>query len=395
MAGEEHRWIAGPDDWSDFARRCADAAWLCIDTESDSMHRYREQVCLIQLSAEGELAVVDPLAFAYPGAVLDPIRDALAAEHQPVYLHGGEYDVVCLRRDFGVELRGVVDSQQGALLLGWEQTGYAALVERTCDVALPKAFTRYDWATRPLDPDALAYALDDVRYLPKVIDAVRAAIADADLVEEFAIANRAVEATEGRDTAFSPANIWRLKGVSKLPEPSLPVLVALHRWRDETARAKDVPAGRLLANDPLLRLAQSAPRSFGQLKRHRLKGWFLRAHGDELLATIKAALRDPPPVPERPPRREHEPEERERDRRLRDWRRSESERRGVTPQAVLPARAVDHLKRHGADDLTSVPQLGDKRIRLYGAKLRELAAVRKKGRGDRGGRGGRRGGGKG
>ena len=45
-------------------------------------------------------------------------------------------------------------------------------------------------------------------------------------------------------------------------------------------------------------------------------------------------------------------------------------------QVVLPARALEHLKRDGAADLDSVPQLGSKRARLYGERLRALCAGR-------------------
>jgi hypothetical protein len=45
-------------------------------------------------------------------------------------------------------------------------------------------------------------------------------------------------------------------------------------------------------------------------------------------------------------------------------------------QVVLPVAALRHLQLHGAGDLESVPQLGEKRIRRYGDKLAELASTR-------------------
>jgi ribonuclease D len=66
---------------------------------------------------------------------------------------------------------------------------------------------------------------------------------------------------------------------------------------------------------------------------------------------------------------------RERGERLKAWRQQEAERRQVPLQVVLPAAALRHLQRHGAEDLESVPQLGAKRIRLYGDKLGELCRL--------------------
>ena len=85
-----------------------------------------------------------------------------------------------------------------------EQTGYGAVVEAICDVKLPKGHSDYNWGTRPLDEDALLYAIDDVRYLPEVIHALQQAVKEADLEEEVAIANQAVEAVQAPSNRLQP-----------------------------------------------------------------------------------------------------------------------------------------------------------------------------------------------
>ncbi|MBA3709079.1 MAG: HRDC domain-containing protein, partial [Planctomycetes bacterium] len=100
--------------------------------------------------------------------------------------------------------------------------------------------------------------------------------------------------------------------------------------------------------------------------------WILSAHGDDLIAAIKAAQSDAGLLPPRPRHREVLPIEEERETRLKDWRRAEAERRTVPLQVVLPAKALEYLKQHGAGDLASVPQLGAKRLRTYGADLVRL-----------------------
>ncbi len=295
----------------------------------------------------------------------------------PVHLHGGEYDVGCLKRDYGIALAGVWDSQQAASLLGWEKTGYGAVVEKLCAVSLDKAFAQYDWATRPLSPGALRYALDDVVYLPRVVEQLRELIHAADLDEELAIANQAVAGT-GWSGGFDPAGFWRIKGVREVPVHGLGVLAAVYAWRDGVARAQNQPPGRLLNNEVLLMLARQAPTNFQLMKKLGLRGWFLAAHGEALIDTIRAAQATPPAIPERPRHREVLPQEEERESRLKDWRRGEAERRTkaegrpVPLQVVLPAKALEHLKQHGAGDLGAVPQLGAKRLARYGERLREL-----------------------
>ena len=63
-------------------------------------------------------------------------------------------------------VRPVFDTQIAAALAGLPaQVGYAELVRRLVGHELPKTHTRTDWSRRPLSPEQIEYALDDVRYL--------------------------------------------------------------------------------------------------------------------------------------------------------------------------------------------------------------------------------------
>ena len=386
-SGQPHRWIDRPDQLPELAEALDRAAWIALDTEANSMFVYRERMCLLQINAEGDLWVIDTLALltseGWAGlkpattppprsTALDPLRATLARTDRTLWIHGGEYDCALLRRDFGLTLGGVWDTQMAGQFLGWEKTNYGALVERVCAVVLAKGHAQYDWATRPLAPDALAYAIDDVVHLPFVGEFMRDAIAAADLVEEHALSCAAVTATT-TEGLFDPAGFWRIKGVREVAEGNLTVLAALYVWRDEIARSEDKPAGRIVNNELLLAVARQAPISFQHLKRTGMKSWLLAAYGEELIELIRMAKEAPDSYPPAARHREVDEAEEKREDRLKDWRRGEAEKRGVPLLVVLPAKSLDHIKRHGAEDLASVPQLGPKRLTRYGQRLRELA----------------------
>ncbi len=384
-----HRWIDRPDQLPEVAAAMAKAPWIAIDTEANSMFVYRERVCLVQLNLAGEIWVIDTLALltieGWPGLVpmpvgsgapprstaLDPLAAGFARTDRTLWIHGGEYDAVLLRRDFGLTLGGLWDTQQAGQFLGFEKTNYGALVERVCQIVLPKGHAQYDWATRPLASDALAYAIDDVVHLPRVGEELRAAIITAELVEEHAIASTAVAATS-TEGVFDPAGFWRIKGVREVPRDHLSVMAHLYLWRDGVGRALDKPPGRVVNNEQLLALARQVPLSFQQLKRLGVKSWVLTDHGESLIAAIRTGTEQPTAHPEPPRHREVDEAEEKREDRLKDWRRGEAEKRQVPLQVVLPAKSLDHLKRHGAGDLGGVPQLGPKRTERYGAKLVDL-----------------------
>jgi len=373
-------WIDRPEQLAEVAAVLDTAPWIALDTESNSMFVYRERMCLLQLNAGGRLFALDTLALTGPpgdgpSTALEALRPALERTDRILYLHGGEYDCAVLRRDFAIRLGGVWDSQQAAQLLGWERTGYGASVETVCGVILDKAYTQYDWGIRPLDPNALIYALDDVVHLPKVGEHLHELIKLADLEEEMSIACHAViDAPWGG--GFDPGGFWRIKGVRELPSHCLGVLAALWTWRDGVARVQDRPPGRILNGEALLAVARSAPTNFQLLKRTGMKGWILSEHGEELVELIKVARTDPPALPPRPKHREVTKEEEDRETRMKDWRRVEAQQRNVPLMVVLPAKALEYLKQHGAGQLEAAPQLGPKRLARYGDKLRDLCAAR-------------------
>ncbi|MBW2275946.1 MAG: HRDC domain-containing protein [Deltaproteobacteria bacterium] len=366
----DYCWVDSQSVLSELAEALAADPLHALDTESNSGFAYRERLCLLQFNVGGSLWMVDLLALPGDRGALAGLRMPLEAAGTRTLLHGGEFDVGCLKRDYDIALGGVWDTQQAASYLGWPRTGYGAVVEEICGVSLDKAFAHYDWGRRPVSPAPLSYAVDDVRYLPRIAEHLEREIDRADLAEELSIANQVVmgAAWSGRNGIEA---IWRAKGVHKLPAESLPRLVALWEWREGVASIEDRPPGRVLNTQLLMALARRAPRRESELRSIGLRGRTLRYAGD-LLGVLRRADERPPRVPEAPRGERSTPGEAQCLKRLREWRRLEAERRGVPQHVVLPPTAMQHLARHGADQLESVPQLGEKRSRLYASRFLEL-----------------------
>ena len=70
---------------------------VAVDTESNSLHAFREQVCLLQFSSLQADYLVDPLVLKDLQA-LGPVFSNPSIEK---IFHAAEYDLICLRRDFG------------------------------------------------------------------------------------------------------------------------------------------------------------------------------------------------------------------------------------------------------------------------------------------------------
>ena len=228
-----------------------------LDTEADSLHSYFEKVCLIQLSVEGAHYLVDPLA----GVALDDLLQALSAK--PLIVHGGDYDLRMLRLFLGFRpRREVFDTVIAAQLLGYEQIGLGALIERFFQITLAKEGQKSDWSRRPLSQKQLNYAVDDTRFLEALAGCLANELEARGRLEWHRDSCRAMVDSTGRDRSREPEDAWRIKGSGRMTQRQLAYLRELWHWRDEHARNADRPAFKVIGNQlifDLIAWAESHP----------------------------------------------------------------------------------------------------------------------------------------
>jgi ribonuclease D len=238
-------------------RRIGTAGRVALDTEADSLHNYFEKVCLIQLSLGGEHYLVDPLC----GLELSEFSAALA--EKPLILHGGDYDLRMMRASMGFRPRcEVFDTMIAAQLLGFEQIGLAALIERYFTITIVKAGQKSDWSRRPLSDNQLRYAVNDTRFLERLAGRMGGELDARGRIDWHRESCQAMVESSGRDSPRDPENAWRIKGAGRLTRRQLAYLRELWRWRDQHARRANLPAFRVLGNQEILELilwAESRP----------------------------------------------------------------------------------------------------------------------------------------
>jgi ribonuclease D len=241
-------------------QRIGAAEGAALDTEADSLHNYFEKVCLIQLSFGGDDYLVDTLCG------LDPTGFSEALAEKPLILHGGDYDLRMMRTAMGFRpRRDVFDTMIAAQLLGIEQIGLAALIERYFNVTIGKEWQKSDWSRRPLSDKQRRYAVNDTRFLARLADRMRGELDERKRVDWHRESCRAMVESTGRDDTHDPANAWRIKGAGRLTRRQLAYLREIWRWRDQYARSVDLPAFRILGNQEILGLVQWAESHPGAL----------------------------------------------------------------------------------------------------------------------------------
>jgi ribonuclease D len=369
-------WVRTTDALDRLARGLEGCRAIGLDTESDSLYHHFEKVCLVQIATDrGEAFLVDPLALRD----LSPLAPAMADPRVVKVLHGADYDVTTLKRDFGFTFASLFDTMIAARLLGRTEVGLAAVARDELGVALTKESQRDDWSRRPLTPRQEAYALADVAHLVALHEGLTAKLAAAGrlgwLTEECEAVSRLDPACRRRD----PDAYLGVKGARRLAPRALAAFRELHAWRERRAAETDTPAFKVLGNEALLRLAERRPRDAGALR--EVPGVLprLRRHAVELLDAIRRAEALPEeelPRPARSPRPLVPDPVQRRIERLRTWRTLKAAELKVDVSVVLPQRLIDRLAQSGPRDaraLGEIEGLRRWRTEAFGAEL--LAAV--------------------
>lgn len=376
-------WVDTPDALARLADRVAAVDRVALDTEANSMHAYREQTCTLQLTIGDHDAIVDALAFDG----LDPLRAAFDRPELEVVLHGGDYDVSVLTRDFGWRFHGIFDTMIAATLLGDERVGLASLVEEHVGVQLDKRYQRADWGRRPLSQDHVLYLQRDTIYLPHLRSIYGARLQEADLVEAMAIEMRRLATRQGKPAVVDPEGWRRAKGARRLDDRGRSILDALWAWREEVAAARNLPPFKVLAPAVLVALAENPPRDPRAADALRaVPRRDEQRHGRAIRAALAAGLerhaRGDAPGPDAKPRLSAEERAAAAERRtrvdaLRAWRKRTAEQQGMTTLAVLPNPAIEWLvdeRPRSLDELAACEDLGALRTARYGKALIDLLA---------------------
>lgn len=277
----------------------ARAPFVAVDTEFVRDRTYYGRLCVVQLATEDELALVDALE----PASLAPLRDLLVDRDVLKVIHAGRQDFQLFHDAWSAVPRPVFDTQLAATVLGHgEQAGFAALVEEVLGIRLAKSETLTDWSQRPLAPEQLAYAADDVVQLVPLYRQLRERLVSAG--REGWLHDEHEALADADAYRLEVGECWRsVKGANRLRPRELAVLRELAAWREERARERDRPRRWVLADDVLVELARRAPPDAAGLGRLRGKAADqVGRHAREILEAIGRGAGSPEAEWPRPPR---------------------------------------------------------------------------------------------
>jgi ribonuclease D len=277
-------------DAAELARRARDAGRFGIDTEFMGEGRYRPELCLVQIAVPGDdpelgdVTLLDPLADdPFDPA---PLADVLADPEIEVVLHAGRQDVALLRRLWGCEIRNVFDTQVAAGFAGMRaQLSYEGLLREIIGVRLRKTASFTRWDRRPLSPEQLDYAREDVLHLLALAAALQERLSEIGRLEwarEECAYLEEISDERDLDTIFG-----RLPRVNSMDPGQRAVARELVEWREGLAERGNRPVSSVLQDATLVEVAKRRPQTSERLSQIRgLHESTLRRRGDEILAAV-------------------------------------------------------------------------------------------------------------
>ena len=347
---------------------------VAVDTESNSLHAFREQVCLLQFSTSKTDYLLDPLVLK-DLSLLAPIFSNPRIEK---VFHAAEYDLICLRRDFGFSFVNLFDTMQAARVLGYPAVGLDRLLGDKFKIKMDKRHQKANWAARPLTKDQIHYARLDTHYLFDLRDALEQELREKQRLE-YALEdfNRACIMEEQKQRLNGES--WeRFSGRKDISLRELTVISQLCKWRDKEAAKLNRPPYKVVMDDVFVALAKNPPEQKVDLSAAGLSEKQIKLWGDQVLSATRLGVKAP--LVERKQLERKNDAVLRRLEKLKAWRKSIGMEMQVESDIILPKpylgllsenppKTLDELRDLMKDTPSRVDRFGAEILMVLGVKL--------------------------
>ncbi len=299
MAMQIHPLITKSEELAALCDRLSQAEFVAVDTEFMRENTYWPELCLVQIADTKEAAAIDPLA---PGLDLQPLWDLLTDNEDVLKVfHAGGQDVEIIFNFTGRTPHPIFDTQIAAMAISQsEQIGYSNLVESWLGLTIDKGARFTDWSRRPLTERQIEYAIGDVTHLAKIFPRMLKRLIKTDRGQW--LDQEMEKLADPENYRNDPTVAWKRIKAAGRNAGVLGRLKALAAWREQEARGKNIPRGRIARDETLADIASHPPKSQADLAKVRglSAGW----KDNEIGKRLMQAIADSQPLPdeELPPR---------------------------------------------------------------------------------------------
>ncbi len=347
---------------------------IAVDTEANSLHAYRERVCLIQFSTMDADYLVDPLALDD----MTHLAPVFADPQIEKIFHAAEYDVLGLHRDFDFVFSNLFDTMIASRTLGYTSVGLGSLLAEKFGLDLDKHNQKADWGQRPLTKDLINYAQLDTHYLIALRDLLetelrakeRWELASEDFVRSCYINN-------GNGQREQKERWERVDGQGELDLRQQTILNELCICREKIAERLNRPVFKVINDSVLLKAAKNPPQSLEGLAAIGMTERQIQRCGKAMLEAIQRGNSMATVEPTRITRLPNAVLNRQQT--LKNWRKDKARELKVESDVVLPRPYIHAIAEKNPRSHEALAQVMDEapwRLEHFGKDILRVLGVK-------------------
>lgn len=342
-------WVATQQELDTLINTLSTQTCVAVDTESNSLHAYREQVCLIQFSTNKTDYLVDPLALND----LSVLGQVFASSKTEKIFHAAEYDLICLKRDFDFSVTNMFDTRWAVRVLGYERDGLNRLLNEKFDIQMDKKYQKANWGKRPLSPEQINYARLDTHYLIPLKEILQAELEKKDLLQ---LACEDFERACDVEIPTAKPLLWeRMSNNHNFTPRELTILKELFECREQIAEGLDRPPFKVMSEKQLFEIAHLPPQHLDELFGLGLSNKQVMRWGRDILRAVEKGQARPVVRPQQTKRPDdaylHRLDA------LKTWRKKVARKMNVESDVILPRQLMESIAESGPRNIQELSDL--------------------------------------
>ncbi|MDX8154890.1 HRDC domain-containing protein [Acinetobacter pittii] len=253
-----------------------------LDTEFIKVDTLWPKLGVCQVNVNGDVYLLD-------GVSLDLSqfwKKIFLAQQNIFHACGEDIDLIYHYAD-QEDLLNVFDTQVGLSFLGHGlQVSYQGALKLCLDIDIEKDQTRSDWLARPLSPQQLCYAANDVLYLMKLAHHIQEQLKQKGLynyvLEDCSSLTKEIISETPNELLYTDVGNYRHS------RRQLMQLQNLSEWREYIVKATNQPRSFILRNSTMIDMVEKNPRNSFQLSQVKdIRPNVVREYGKTILELLK------------------------------------------------------------------------------------------------------------
>ena len=225
---------------------------IALDIEAElNLHEYGEKLCLIQIFDGTNQVIIDPLEIDN-----HTLKILFESRYILKIVYDASSDSSLLKNTYDIDIKSLLDLRPAVELLHYDKQDLHSVIIAELGITLTSKskYQRHNWTKRPIDKQAIDYALNDVIYLFKLKDALFTRLYTRNLLDVFILKNLQVQ---NKDYARDPADRYRnIKGYYALSDDEKDIFKRVFDVREKYAKMCNLPAYNVIRREDLLNIAR-------------------------------------------------------------------------------------------------------------------------------------------